>query len=67
MKRLLVLLALLLSGCAALDSGCADYYNSIGPTISFGVTLEIPLARQKELKRRPIPVEETTNEEEPIE
>lgn len=57
-KRAIVLLALLLSGCAAFDSGCADYYNSVCPTISFGVTLEIPLARKEELKPRRKPAEE---------
>jgi hypothetical protein len=51
-KRLLVIALLGLSGCAAFDSGCADYYNSVCPTISFGVTLEIPLARKEELKSR---------------
>lgn len=52
MKILLALLALLLSGCAAFDTGCADYYNSVCPTVSFGVTLEIPLARSQDLKRK---------------
>ncbi|NJK88116.1 MAG: hypothetical protein HC923_01125 [Myxococcales bacterium] len=63
MKRSFALLALVLSGCAAFDPGCADYYNSVRPTVSFGVTLEIPLARSKDLKERARDVDQ---EEEPF-
>lgn len=41
----LVLLPLLLSGCAALSSDCAERY--VCPTLSIGI--EIPLARTRDL------------------
>lgn len=45
MTRLAVLLLLLLSGCAAFSSDCAERY--VCPTLSIGI--EIPLSRTRDL------------------
>ena len=41
-RRLLLAIALLLPGCAAFSSDCAEFY--VCPTLSIGI--EIPLARK---------------------
>lgn len=65
--RAAIAAALSLTGCAAFGPGCADYYNSVCPTLSFGVTLDIPLAQSKDLKRKHEPAEEQPIIEEEIE
>lgn len=43
LRLALAAIALLLTACAAFAPDCADYY--VCPTVSVGVTVEIPLSR----------------------